>query len=223
MPTAVSAFSTSDGSQLELGADVGETVSSACCAVRAPVWMVSLVLTTRLVSERSASSTWDLMPADSISRARHQVFAGLAPAAFDAAGDGLDARAEQVLELRDAGVDVAGDGADAGLDALMDFLEPRRDGVGQMGAAAIDGFGDVGDAMVDRRDRLRGAVGQRRGEQAEARVDRVDRLRRAVGQRGRASVPRRPSMVSVTDLARVSKVSLQRLAGGPSIDLVEAT
>ena len=44
-----------------------ETVSSDCCAVRAPVWMVSLVLTTRLVSERSASSTWDLMPSDSIS------------------------------------------------------------------------------------------------------------------------------------------------------------
>ena len=44
-----------------------DTLSSACCAVRAPVWMVSLVLTTRLVSERSASSTWDLMLDDSSS------------------------------------------------------------------------------------------------------------------------------------------------------------
>ena len=93
--------------------------------------------------------------------AGHQAVAGLAAAALDTAGHGFDARAQQVLELRDADVDIGGDGADPGFDALVDFLEPRRDGVGQMGAAAIDGFGDVGDALVDGGDRLRGAVGQR--------------------------------------------------------------
>ena len=86
-------------------------------------------------------------------RARHQIFAGLAARAFDAAGNGLDARAEQVFELRDAGVDVAGDQADAGLDALMDVLEAGRDGVGQVrrrrrwcpsnGRAAGDGLGQI--------------------------------------------------------------------------------
>ena len=136
--------------QLELRADVGGDVSSACCAARAPVWMVSVVLTTRLVSERSASSTCDLMPERQHLGARHQVVAGLAAAALDAAGDGLDARAEQILELRDAGVDVVGDRADAALDALVDFLEARRDGVGEVGAAAVDGLGDAGDAVVDR-------------------------------------------------------------------------
>ncbi len=94
--------------------------------------MVSLVLTTRLVSERSASSTWDLMPADRFLGARHQAVAGLPSAALDAAGHGFDARTEQVFELRDAHVDIGGDRADPGFDALMDFLEPRRDGVGQM-------------------------------------------------------------------------------------------
>ena len=49
--------------QLSCAPTSEETVSSDCCAARAPVWMVSLVLTTRLVSERSASSTCDLMPA----------------------------------------------------------------------------------------------------------------------------------------------------------------
>ena len=126
VPTAVRAVSTSADVSFSCAPTSEETVSSACCAVRAPVWMVSLVLTTRLVSERSASSTCDLMPVDSISGARHQVFAGLASAAFDAAGHGFDARAEQVLELRNAGIDVAGDGADPGFDALVDFLEPRR-------------------------------------------------------------------------------------------------
>ena len=164
VPTAVSARSTSAEVSLSWAPTSEETVSSDCCAVRAPVWMVSLVLTTRLVSERSASSTCERMPDDSILGARHQVVAGLAAAALDAAGHGFDARAEQVFELRDAHVDVGGDGADPGFDALVDFLEPRRDGVGQMGAAAVDGFGDAGDALVDRCDRLRGAVGQRRGE-----------------------------------------------------------
>ena len=168
VPTAVRAASTSAEVSFSWAPTSEETVSSDCCAARAPVWMVSLVLTTRLVSERSASSTCDLMPEDSILGARHQAVAGLAAAAFDAAGHGFDARAEQVLELRDARVDVAGDRADPGLDALVDFLEPRRDGVGQLGAAAVDGFGHVGDALVDRRDRLRGAVGQRGGEVGQA-------------------------------------------------------
>ena len=168
VPTAVRARSTSAEVSFSWAPTSEETVSSDCCAARAPVWMVSLVLTTRLVSERSASSTWDLMPERQFLGARHQVVAGLPAAALDAAGHGFDARAEQVLELRDADVDVVGDRADPGLDALMDLLEPRRDGVGQLRAAAVDGFGDAGDALVDRLDRLRGAVGQRRGEVGEA-------------------------------------------------------
>ena len=72
--------------------------------------------------------------------AGHQALAGLAAAAFDAACHGFDARAQQVLELRDAHVDVGGNRANPAFDALMDFLEPRRDGVGQVSAAAIDGL-----------------------------------------------------------------------------------
>ena len=67
VPTAVSAVSTSAEVSLNWAPTSVDTVSSACCAARAPVWMVSQVLTTRLVSERSASSTWDLMPEDNIS------------------------------------------------------------------------------------------------------------------------------------------------------------
>ena len=65
VPTAVREASTSADVSLSWAPTSEETVSSACCAARAPVWMVSDVLTTRLVSERSASSTWDLMPEDS--------------------------------------------------------------------------------------------------------------------------------------------------------------
>ena len=232
VPTAVRARSTSAEVSFNCAPTSEETVSNDCCAARAPVWMVSLVLTTRLVSERSASSTWDLMPGRQFLGAGHQAVAGLPSAALDAAGHGFDARAQQVFELRDAHVDIGGDRADAGFDALMDFLEPRGDGVGQMGAAAVDGLGDVGDAPVDRVDRLRGAVGQRRGEVGEARVDRLDRLRGAVGQRRReivrresidwiacvapsvsdvASVPSRLSMVSVTDFARGIEGLFERL------------
>ena len=67
VPTAVRARSTSEDVSFICAPTSEETFSSDCCAVRAPVWMVSLVLTTRLVSERSASSTCDLMPADSSS------------------------------------------------------------------------------------------------------------------------------------------------------------
>ena len=84
--------------------------------------MVSLVLTTRLVSERSASSTWDLMPRTTFG-ARHQIVAGLPAAAFDAAGDGLDARAEQVLEMRHAGVD---DRLPANVRRLVECVMPIR-------------------------------------------------------------------------------------------------
>ena len=157
VPTAVRARSTSDEVSFSWAPTSEETVSSDCCAARAPVWMVSLVLTTRLVSERSASSTWDLIAGGQLLGAGHQAVAGLTSAAFDAAGHGFDARTQQILELRDAHVDIGGDRADPGLDALVDFLEPRRDGVGQLGAAAVDGFGHAGDALVDRLDRLRGA------------------------------------------------------------------
>ncbi len=67
LPTAVSEASTSEEVSLSWAPTSEETPSSACCAARAPVWMVSEVLTTRLVSERSASSTCDLMPEESIS------------------------------------------------------------------------------------------------------------------------------------------------------------
>ena len=126
VPTAVRARSTSPEVSCSCAPTSDETVSSDCCAARAPVWMVSLVLTTRLVSERSASSTWDLMPERQFLGAGHQVLAGLPAAAFDAACHGFDARAEQILELRDAHVDVAGNRADPGFDALVNFLEPRR-------------------------------------------------------------------------------------------------
>ena len=67
VPTAVRARSTSAEVSFNCAPTSEETESSDCCAARAPVWMVSLVLTTRLVSERSASSTWDLMPTDNSS------------------------------------------------------------------------------------------------------------------------------------------------------------
>ena len=74
-----------------------------------------------------------------------------------------------------------------------------------MGAAAVDGFGHVGNALVDRRDRLRGALGQRGGEEGEPRsIDWIACAAPSVSDA--ASVPRRSSMVSVTDFARVSKV-----------------
>jgi hypothetical protein len=57
VPTAARVASTSADVSFNCVPTSEETVSSACCAVRAPVWMVSAVLTTRLVSERSASST----------------------------------------------------------------------------------------------------------------------------------------------------------------------
>ncbi|MGY3419857.1 hypothetical protein ACVWZW_000332 [Bradyrhizobium sp. F1.13.4] len=66
-PTAVSARSTSAEVILSWALTSEETVISDCCAVRAPVWMVSLVLTTRLVSERSASSTCERIAVEIIS------------------------------------------------------------------------------------------------------------------------------------------------------------
>ena len=232
VPTEVREASTSAEVSRNWAPTSDETVSRACCAVRAPVWMVSVVLTTRFVSERSASSTWERMPSRAVLGARHEVVAGLAAAAFDTAGNGFDARAEQILELRDAHVDVAGNRADPGFDTLMDILEPRRDGVGQMGAAAVDGLGDVGDA-AGRRLSIACAVPTVSDVVRLVRRESIDWIAWAVppvsdevssvsresiewiacaapSVNDVASVPRRLSIVSVTDLARVSKRLFQR-------------
>ena len=151
VPTAVRARFDLGRGQLQLGADIGGNRQQRLLR-GARAGLDGLAGVDHEVGER-ALGVLDMGPdarATAFLGARHQVVAGLPAAAFDAAGHGLDARAEQVFELRDAGVDIGGDGADPGFDALVDFLEPRRDGVGQMGAAAVDGFGDVGDALVDR-------------------------------------------------------------------------
>lgn len=66
-PTVPTSCSTSVEACLSCVVRSAETDSKDCCVVRALLWMVSLVLSMRLVSEFSASSTCDLMPVDSSS------------------------------------------------------------------------------------------------------------------------------------------------------------
>src|SRR6185503_16102489 len=142
------------GSQLQLRADIRGDVQQRLLR-RAGTGLDSLAGIDHEVGERALGVLDVRLDAGRQQLGtRHQGVAGLAAAALDAPGYGFDARAEQVLELRDAGVEVGRDRADLAFDAGVDFLEARRDVVGQLAAAAVDGVGDVGDTGINRRDRL---------------------------------------------------------------------
>ena len=183
VPTAVSELSTSDEVSRSWAPTSVDTANSDSCAARAPAWMVSLVLTMRWVSERSASSTCDLMPADSSSaRAISESLAVRPDVSIRPATASMRDPSSSSNWSTRVSMSVTMD-ADAAFEALVDRLEARGDGVGEVRAAIVDRLGDVGDAAVDGADRLRGAVGQRRREVGQAVVDRVDRLHGAVGER----------------------------------------
>ena len=92
--------------QLELGADIGGNRQQRLLR-GARAGLNGLAGVDHKVGQRAFRILdMGLDPERQFLGARHQAVAGLPSAALDAAGDGFDARTQQVFELRDAHIDI---------------------------------------------------------------------------------------------------------------------